>query len=474
MSWWSRLFGRGPKEPPPAKPAPAWPAVVEIVPGELVARVWHHDVPSPRGAVPCVSIVSDGLRRHGQQEVVFTLRRRPEEEGDGFPESPIQLIEQFAHLAAEGRTVTVGDGTEFRGDPPMGRHLIYAQAQPLAGVDVPHDALAAVLVTDAELRAWKEFGALRVLARKGQAASWFPFPPWSDRDDRGVDFRDEFAQSFLTRCPTTSLASADVTKEGDRFVLRVAPPGREHLAAAAEGAREGGALGLLPSLSPNADACLVWAPGQTGPEAISAPAAQGRRVGGCFLVVVGEGSDALRVLEDGFAVTLSDANWRGFLDALAGWRPWSCECRGATLAFEPLPEVFESPFGERVHASGGWRSYTPDAPQPRGPAPRLEGTTLLTPEEEIAAAVSIEALSRHLLTVEAAVLPRLSPAAPFDRLAVRCTLRPGAAPTYAVATRGPPDEPALRAMCAALDALDAPAVKGPLAVELQFVTREPS
>jgi hypothetical protein len=45
------------------------------------------------------------------------------------------------------------------------------------GVPLPPSCLAALLITTDELRAVREFGTTRVLARLGQASGYYPFPP---------------------------------------------------------------------------------------------------------------------------------------------------------------------------------------------------------------------------------------------------------------------------------------------------------
>ena len=51
------------------------PTYIELVPEELDLRVFRHQVDSLDGPVACWSYVTDGLRRHGQKDIVFTLRR---------------------------------------------------------------------------------------------------------------------------------------------------------------------------------------------------------------------------------------------------------------------------------------------------------------------------------------------------------------------------------------------------------------
>ena len=87
MSWWTKLLG-----PSAAGRAgePTWPVELEVVTGELSARVYLHDIESQSGPIACWSYVSHGLAALEQPEIVFTLRRDPDEPSDGFPQDPLQ------------------------------------------------------------------------------------------------------------------------------------------------------------------------------------------------------------------------------------------------------------------------------------------------------------------------------------------------------------------------------------------------
>jgi hypothetical protein len=112
----------------------------------------------------------------------MTLKREPGEAPESFPEEPIDLIRMIIPFAKNGSVAMPGTTTECG---PTGKflrgHVMYIEAQPLPGVNSPASALAAVLITNDELRTLKEYGATRVMSRLGRAAAYYPCPPWSDR-----------------------------------------------------------------------------------------------------------------------------------------------------------------------------------------------------------------------------------------------------------------------------------------------------
>ena len=130
MSWWKKLFGGKVAEVTEATAADEavrastsaphatsttrqFPVTVEIIPGELSARVYLHEICATGGRIPCWSYVSDGLGAHQHREVVFTLRRESGEADAAFPEDPLRLFGTMYRLAAQGKRVTVGGCTEL-------------------------------------------------------------------------------------------------------------------------------------------------------------------------------------------------------------------------------------------------------------------------------------------------------------------------------------------------------------------------
>jgi hypothetical protein len=330
MSWWKKLFGGTSTEVRTAAPANdvaqtaravsttprQFPVTVEIIPGELTARVYCHTISATHGPVPCWSYVSDGLRAHRQPEVVFTLRRERGEDDEAFPEDPAQLFGTFYRLAAQGHRVTVGSCTELGARRFFGHHILYADAQPLTDVSMPPACLTALLIDDDELRAVRTFGCTRVLARMGNAANHYPFPTWSERGRRGLSFTSTFEQSILARVGVRLSGPIVASLHDNRVTVGI----QRSLLAGLQGKQlPDTPIGLLALRDPAANACLVWEPDQREPTAISPPGSDGSRVAGAFAVVLGEQPhDGGKLFEDGFVIELTDASWAAFHRALHG------------------------------------------------------------------------------------------------------------------------------------------------------------
>jgi hypothetical protein len=328
MSWWKKLIGRTRTEvitatlaDDAAQPKPAtsmtarqFPITIEILPGELRARVYLHEVSATREPIPCWSYVSDGLRAHQHREVVFTLRRERGEADTAFPEDPLELFGMLYRLAAQDHRVTVGGFSELGGRRFFGHHLLYADAQPLPGVTLPLACLTALLINDDELRGVREFGSTRVLARMAYAAKHYPFPTWSERGRRGLSIASTFDKSLLSKIAIRIGGRIVVSLHDNRVTVGI----QRELHAKLQGAQLPDApTGFLALRDPLANACLVWEAGQREPTAISPPGSDGSRVAGAYAVVLGEqADDGGKLFEDGFTIELTDVSWAKFRRAL--------------------------------------------------------------------------------------------------------------------------------------------------------------
>ncbi len=133
--------------------------------------------------------------------MVITLRREVDEPEGAFPDDPRQLFMALHQIAGQGKRVGPGGVSELGGKRFFGHHLVYARAQPLGDVVLPPGCLAALPVNDEELRAVREFGATRVLARMGEAVRYFPFPPWGSEVARASRSRRRSAPACWRNFP---------------------------------------------------------------------------------------------------------------------------------------------------------------------------------------------------------------------------------------------------------------------------------
>jgi hypothetical protein len=458
---------------------------VDLVPGRLAARVQAHDFPAGPERVPCWTYVSDGLSSAGQKELIFTLRRRPDEAPADFPHDPLRFFTQVLQLAEQGRLVDVGGFTAFRAASGfLGETeqlaLVYTTPEALPGVALPPpgESLLAVLLRPDEAAVVPAIGGYRALSLLGQARRYYPTPPWSDRDRPAVLTQADLAQSVLSRVstwPATGLTvrmltappqpvpgrgvagllpDAEMGRPGD-VVLRVPAGRRAALREALAQAGAGGGLALLTTPDPEADVRLVWRPDQGQPCAIQA-GGDGRCVTGSFLMLAfGEGlTDGARVAEDGFAAMFGPESWRRFGEALAAGAPLRVPPASADLqgfALEPLPDAapVRPADGPPAFAVASFLFYQPDEVQ----------------RERIA---NLDVFADYLKAVmrTAADYWAARPAGPPQYVTLVLALRPGGRSRFwAEYDPGGVDAEAAAGLLRALEALPAPLVRnGPVAI----------
>ncbi len=406
MSWWRKLFGGDRTEespaapeprpsPPRAKAAQQFPLTVEIIPDELVGRVFLHEIEAAGERIPCWSYVSDGLRAHEQKEVVVTLRRERGEAAGDYPEDPLHFFATLYRLAAQGGCVDVGGQSELGTRRFFGHHLLYADAQPLPGVALPLPCLTVVLINDEELRGVRAFGSTRVLSRMGHAASHYPFPTWVERKRRGVPLGGAFEKSVLTKLGLRISGKIVVSLHDNRITLGIQRELHDRLRDAQ---LPDAPLALIALRDPDANACLVWEPGQDEPTAISPPGSDGSRVSGAYAVVLGEQPhDGGKLFEDGFIIELTDLSWAKFRRALLGGTDLVLPATADDMDFALTwrDDIYTAPEDEE---SG-------DEPEPAPPLPgELEQTiVLLMPQDELGARVTTNALSEQIRCISAEV-----------------------------------------------------------------------
>ncbi|MET0899944.1 MAG: suppressor of fused domain protein [Mycobacterium sp.] len=410
--------------------------------GKLWARVYLHDTESRSGPMNCWSYVSTGMAAVDQAEIVFTLRRDPDESSTDFPHDPLHLLATVYQLADQGTRVGPGAVTEFGDRSFLGHHLLYVEAQPLGAVPLPPGSLTALLITTDELRAVREFGPTRVLARMGQAAGYYPFPPWSDRRSPGLSLSATFENSVLSQLPRTWLPDARVRVTGNQITLST---------VRGEGARWQELLEVLPGevppallteLDPAADGCLVWVPGQSGPEAITSPGTESSRLCACFVVFVpAQPENGGRILEDGVAVELTADSWKMVRGALIDGRKVEIPADGTGMSFVLT-----------------WRDHEDVAVPPTGRV-TITLVRLLTPEPELAARSSADELAAFCRQIQRCLLSAVADRIDAGQLLVRmqCTSE---GHDVKMSSRGDMTQPVMQEFFEAVSQLDGLPVQG--------------
>jgi hypothetical protein len=352
MSFWQSLFGGAPAAPP----APITHDV-ELIAGELSARVVRHGLIREGVPVPCWTYVTKGLAARGQKEAVLSLLSSAEE--TEFPRDPLAFFEQLYRLAGSGRTVEEGDYTCFRA--PEGfldtfdqTGFVYLQAQPLQGIELPAGALCAVLLTGDEAELVPVIGAYRVTALLGKQAKHYPCPFWSERGRPSVLTREDMETSVLRKLPlavypgsTACLelpprlpahegGDALVRTAGARLRIRLPLPQPAGFRDTVQQLPAEWSLALLTWPAPEARMRLVWKPGQGAPETIRAEGADATRLTGGFVLLAAGTTmpTGARITEDGFAVYLSPEAASEARSALVNGGPLQLEGEGELFDFE--------------------------------------------------------------------------------------------------------------------------------------------
>jgi len=288
--------------------------ILTVAIGDVDVHVHAHDNSSRAGVVSCWSYVTRGLARLGQTELVLTLRRGLVEAIEQAPREPIEYLTMVVAAARQGRRMLAGSVSELRSPGFLGgaqlQGVLHWPAPPVPGAsEAPR--LQLVALTTEELLAMREVGPARVLGLLARSTRYWPYPPWIDRERAGVVDRAAAAASVLGRTARRRVPGLTVVREGESIVTQLdeAASAKWPSIAAALDERQPIAL-LADYAAPEvADACLVWSPGQSGPEAVSAVPPSGERVAGGFLLLLpGQAQDGGQVVEDGFAVSLTAAS----------------------------------------------------------------------------------------------------------------------------------------------------------------------
>ncbi len=447
---------------------------IELIPGKLTVQVVHHNLTTLQGQLPCWSYVTDGLRAHRQNELIFTLRCKATEKPRDFPPDPLDFFRAVYSFAERGQLAHVGQYSELAPPGLFGRGdltgLVYAAPQFPSGLQTHARMMSAILLTASELEVCKRFGVTRMLAILGQAYSYYPCPPWADRERPSLASPDEMqAKSILAKgIPLLRLPGAQFRLENRfRLVLRLLETSWQHLPGVFKQLRSNGPLAFLTEPDPKAVACLIWKPGQIEVQAIAAPDSGGSRVTGNFVMLCGEqAEDRLQMVEDGFLLWLTDATWDGLRQALETGQPFTTSLAqiGAppvAFALEWAREFYHSPVDGRVYfAQGGW--YSAGHPDPSSPQKLVQpGIILLNTDDELYARITVEGLSNYTTQVVKSVEDQFGRAEekPGQELVVQFEIGPQGNACIEMVSRPGLDQPRLDTLLERLKTIPVPPVK---------------
>jgi hypothetical protein len=349
MGVWSRLFGdkseaaKSEAATPLLPPSPGAPTVTLALDGKLTVAFHAHD--SVEGtAGNFLTAVTQGLQRLGQRELVFTLRLGDRDDAAALMPDIRRFFTTVFAWARQRQIVDAGGVSQFGENALFGRSgsgVVYADARPFAGVELPARALCVILVDAAEARVALDFGAYRVLTRMGEHYRHFPFPTWSDLL-RPTVASERDKETLLAKMARTRASGVSflVEHERDRVRIQLRPGVRETLGRGVASLPPGAPFALLTKPAADANAVLVWHPGQTEPGGISPDGVDGSLMSGsCLMVAPGGQSDECRIVEDGYSLLFSDESWASVSAALGSARPISVRmAQGTRLELEWLTD----------------------------------------------------------------------------------------------------------------------------------------
>jgi hypothetical protein len=305
-------------------PVPGKPTFAEAVPAQvMVAFHAHREADGLPGNF--LTAVTRGLVSSGQRELALTLRLADRELPVPKMQELVRFFTTVSAWAEAGTLVEEGGLTQFGerglfGQPHCG--LLYTEARPIAGVELPERALAAIFVQPLEVRAALDYGTYRVLTRIAAQLRIFPLPTWG-AIDRPSAIAARESESTLAKLGRLKLFGASFLVAEQCLRLTI-PRSGTNLGHALNSLPADASFALLTRPDPSANALLTWRPGQPEMTGICPEGSDRSRSSGCFLMFVpSAAADEARVVEDGYSLRLSSESRARLLAALVEQLPLS-------------------------------------------------------------------------------------------------------------------------------------------------------
>jgi hypothetical protein len=449
----------------------------EALPPGVQLAVGEHDFESG-GAVKCWMFATNGLAAIGQTELVFLVRKQTNLTVQSAQLDVARFVAAVYQAAGQGLKLTAGGymqmdvGVLGRDDFTGG---LFIAPEGLDRDTPAWPYLFVVFVTGEELDVANCYGHNRITARLGFQVRYYPTPPWTD-PARDPVVSEQDGETLLARTGRLNLPTVyvhlDQSVTPPLLVLDLAPSAHDTLARALGQLPADAPLALLGGATDTWDSMLVWRPGSTQLEAINPEGSPGVRMGGNHLLFV-PGSEDVRLFpfEDGYWLALDAARWAKVRQAFLDRQDLTLD--DPNLQVRWREETYVSPVdGERFQAEGGWETHEPTTRRvDDGPAV-LQRIMLLTTEDDLAAAVTVEALSDYITGLRAAATSAATALGegPGHDLVLRVVLQPDQPPNLVVSVT--PDGPAARGTyLEAFTAVTPPAVQGQVVFELPWAVR---
>lgn len=288
----------------------------ELVTGEIFVDIYKHILPStpPRAAW---SIVTDGLKKHGQNEVIMTIMQEAGESDDQVPVDALLYLRLLPDLAKQKKIVSGGERTALSGREflaPQFKGLLYVPAESFNGIELSEGTLAAVPVTAPELQVWELSGPSRVMARLDKEGRYYPYLTWCDRHRESVFTKEEaeiVAKSSITKSAHLLAFDAGALRQKDKCVLYLSKAAGAKLYDDLSRVPSGAAIMLSLGVPAVANALMVWnPPGASEIDAVGPAGSDATRLAGTFIELLpGLPDNEVHIVEDGFALMLTSEKW---------------------------------------------------------------------------------------------------------------------------------------------------------------------
>lgn len=302
---------------PPRETAGQRVTTIEIGRDGLRIRAVQHLLPYVP-PMPCVSLITDGLRQLGRDEMCLTVPVAVLADG---PHVPARFMKSLA--SGLDNAPRMGPGTFIAVTIPEWPHVTgfaLERTWPMDGVELPMGCLTLHALVGPELEAAGAVGPLRILARLGSRAHFWPTPAWCD--PRRAAVAEPTEATFLAKVRTGHFPNITVTLEDRTIVVRAARSALPRLADLADlDPRE--PFVLFTSLDQRADALFSWRPGEEVASAHTLGRSPGARIAGCFFAVFpNRRADGGAVAEDGLRMSFTAESTERFRDALLRGEPF--------------------------------------------------------------------------------------------------------------------------------------------------------
>jgi hypothetical protein len=293
--------GRAPK---------SWPINVPILPKDgLQALVFHHTIDTPvSGIIYCWTYISQGMRKIGQKELVFTVRRRQGPEGEGnYPPDPFRWFEMVYTRAKMGEIVDEFQHTDFRSPDFFGRDdvrwMVYASQCPMGNVPanyLPSEWLLLVPLLELEAEVAERFGIMRTLSHLGASQRWFPWPSWFDRDRPPCVLPSQMEGSIRGQVSYAIIPGISAVKKGSTFVLYIPEKAESGIQQALGTFQPSHALPLDCVPYKDADSGLLWCNTDTEPRGYAIGTSNSCMNLNFFTFCPGQDVNEFKLVEDGY------------------------------------------------------------------------------------------------------------------------------------------------------------------------------